>query len=278
MPRTMEEQVAAWFAARAAEDPVGELRRLEALNGTRPDFAHQTAVARRCYRLFREGAQPFERHGWRVATNRMVRRSPAGNWARIGISRDAWAGSLELMINCEIHSGQLLTSLDRRDPDVEPPAGLKVIPHLIPVAGYRVNYTPGDAPPTPRPLPVPSSYWDSEPRTLLGPATARAWMAASLGAIAEAAMRWSETDLVLRDALLDLAGERQVAYVRRAALLTRHLGRDDELPAIVDRAEAAYRALAAAVADSGVVHEDHNRSRDIGEWSHARFVQYLRAC
>ena len=279
----MEEQVAAWFAARAAADPAAELARREALEGTWPDPATREAVARKFLRLFGTSARPLAARGWQVRTSRIVWRSPDGNWARLMVWRQGWQGSLVVLVVWHLYSARLLRVLDGRAADPEPPAP-KVMPHLIPLL-IEVAFTTGEAPPDAPAMALPHTDSGIGPHILLGPATAKPWLDDLLSRVADASMTWTADDRSLRDALASMANPSDWTALRRAAVLTWLIGDHDRLPDLVARAGVVYdqvhawrRATESEVAGSVTDWGDQSRmdrTRDIESWSHPRFMRFI---
>jgi hypothetical protein len=88
------------------------------------------------------------------------------------------------------------------------------------------------------------------------------------------------SDRALLAWLTDAARSPTSADLRYAALLAYHLRLDDEMQSALERAEHAEEVEDGAAAERGIdlSYRSDSQSTYPQDWSHARFVTFLRSC
>jgi hypothetical protein len=178
---------------------------------------------------------------------------------------EAYAGTL---------SAYLLKVVDGCDPEKVPPPRITAL-HTWIVWQWIMLFDPSETAPQP-PFRLPVGPNEDTGLTL-GDATAPSWlrdaMAVLVGPVKELC-----SDLAIRDWLVEHAGETNSWNLRQAALLTRHLGRDAEVPDLLARAQAAEVLVDRSLEADGLMpgHPDRT-AHDPMMWSHERFMKFFNA-
>lgn len=267
---TRLDDLRAWLEQPGVSDRFEAAVLLRQLEGV-PDSRTVARTRAHLLRLFRRASEPLRINGWQIRASSIVRRSAEGNWAWVQVETDAWATPLNFIMTAGATSRYLSAVLGQADPD-KPPSRHSPV-HLSLLAPYGFAFTPDRAAPAPPPLELP---WQSSESSgvVLTPATAGGWFRTTLSMLADELRKCSD-DLAMRDRLIATANEFNDESLRYAALLTRHLGRDRELPEILERASAARDALDQSSLAAGLSPEPRDRSRQLVDWSHRRFVRFL---
>lgn len=183
---------------------------------------------------------------------------------------------LPIEIDAGAASPYLMRVVNRVDPTKPPPARLGP-GHAVALLQVQIAYDP-DSVVAPRPLrlePPPRPRVNSGVE--LGARTAGPWLDDLLATIAPRVSALC-SELAIRDRLVAQAGDRGYMELRDAALLTRHLGRTNELPELLAAAERAKEYMDEALRRNGADPIAHDRStRYPQDWSHLRFLQFLES-
>lgn len=225
-------------------------------------------------RHVRAAGRPFRGRGWKVADGGLSRRDEDGAWAQIAIRTGPGADALDVRLTAGALSAYLMQVVNALDPDRPPPPTF-VAAHVQILWDFELGFGPAwTTPPLPLALPQPPY---AQSGIVLGEATAAPWLAHAFDLLA-AELEPLCSDLAIRDRLLRVAGARDFIDLRYAALLTRHLGRLDELEEILERARLARQASMDDLRSMGLEAKDRDRStRYPQDWSHARFLKFLDA-
>jgi hypothetical protein len=166
-----------------------------------------------------------------------------------------------------VASPYLLRVVNRRDPSRRPPVGYS---HVILLWQAELEFDEAFAN-EPAPLTIQQAEWAST-GVVLGPAHALAWFE-DLFRELTVAMSALMSDRAIRDRLVQ-SGETDFLNLRYAALLTRHLGLQSELPEILDRAQLAS-AIFESTQAAGESPERNDRDSNMIMWTHERFMRFL---
>jgi hypothetical protein len=158
--------------------------------------------------------------------------------------------------------------LNKLDP-VKPPPLRFVAAHVAVLWQLEIEYLETAIEPPP-PLDLTLRPWDHT-GVLLGAQTAPGWLADGLARLVPV-VRELCSDLAMRDWLVETAGDTNDMKLREAALLTKHLGLTDQLPAILDRAERIWAMHEERDSATG---ERVVRFRDPMFGSHRAFLRFL---
>jgi hypothetical protein len=236
-------------AARAAGDTL------------RKDFAkHQRSAGR-----------PVRTGAWRLTGSGMTHHVPGGCWGQI-VFREPYMSGEALILR--LFAGSLHPHLMRWVNDIAPdksPPNQFVVAHAHILWSFEIEYV-ADSQGTPEPLALPQpSHHPTRPR--LGAATVEGWITDAYRLLMPEVERLC-TDEGLLAHLMRVDPQREVEnyfILRYAALLARHMGRTDVLPAVLERAE---RAAEAAHERMFLKYRDRS-TRYPQDWSHKRFLRFL---
>ena len=167
-----------------------------------------------------------------------------------------------------VASPYLLRVVNRRDPSRRPPVGYS---HVILLWQAELEYDDAFAK-EPAPLTIQQAEWVST-GIVLGPAHAVAWFQYLFRQLT-VAMSALMSERAIRDRLVQ-SGETDFLNLRYAALLTRHLGLQSELPEILDRAHRASAMFESVQAAGESPAERDDRDSNMIMWTHERFIRFL---
>jgi len=231
-------------------------------------------------RLLRAAGKPFAHSPWRPASMGLVCHPESGHWGHVVFKRaQLWRPS-ELaypVLSMEFVAGAVSPYLFRHwnglDPS-RPPSSNLVANHARADWQPRVLFsTDSDQPEVtwvPGLRPAERHVHGLPP--VLGPMSAGPWLTSVFQDLVpktealcndEAILAYllQTADLIEQKGVLDLGG------LRMAALLSRHLGHDEAMPELLERAAAARAACKIAASP--------RTSHHPGYWSHKYFVQYM---
>lgn len=225
------------------------------------------ADRRRFYSLVRATARPFETTAWKVRSSALRLHGPAGHWGEIVFRSEVHGRPLPVDMYAGVLSPYLMR-INRLDPE-KPPPPLRFDVTLAWQVGIEYAASENQEPPA---LDLSDRYWPERP-IIIGHKTAPAWLSATLSSLV-AMIEPLCSDLAMRDWLVEMESSRPDS-VRDAALLTRHLGLDDQLPALIELAERAQEGVDRRLRLDGqrVSYQDRGRNRMM--WSHRRFLKFL---
>jgi len=246
---------------------------------------------------FRKAARPREQEGWTRTGAGIYHHGSQGHWSRFDIrieSSDSVSpylktlasrmGRLEQLAaesiaraptSVRLHAGvaspYLLRVVNRLDADRLPRSGYE---HAILLNQVGLRFAQR-ASSRPRSLSIPEAPL-SESEIVLGPMSVTDWFRDAVDLLVPRLVELESDQAVLHH-LLTNAGPTDDLSLRYAALIARHLGLTNELPAILDRA-----AEAAGSADAGLlsVHGRqfrNDRDPNMLMWTHARFMRFLES-
>jgi hypothetical protein len=241
--------------------------------GAVPPESYVNRQRDRLRRALKSAAGPLVERGWTSTGMRTHRVGRDGNLGLIHIESGRWQRPMEFDLYAGVRSKYLAEVLERR-PIRPDDRALQNLHHSI---AWQFPFSLGqDEVDPPPPMPVPVESAQLRDPVALSPSTAALWLSDTLSRLA-ATIDAAVDDLPLRDALLRSWPSTDV-QARFAALLTWHLRRDEELPAIVAVAAERKEAMDAWERAEGLDVADGDRTRDINQWSHARFVRFLQRC
>jgi hypothetical protein len=223
--------------------------------------------------IVRRESRDLRARGWKLGSSSLVRRGAQGEWGHIRFHAPRWEGPpMRVDTYAGVTSPYLMRVLDRLDPTKPPPPDF-VASHAFVLWQYALTFEPeASQEPAPLKLPVRPSQ---EPDVILTPETAGPWLRSALRLVAPKVEGLCD-ERAIRDWLLAYANAENYSDLRKAALLTRHLGLPDELPPILERAEAAKAAMDAYFVSIGMRPLNAERgTRHIGDWSHRHFLEFL---
>ena len=240
----------------------------------------ELAPMRDFYTVLAAAGSGYTASGWKVGTRGLTYRGADGHWGRVYLQAtmstpdvvrvQAFAGSL---------SPYLMSTVNDLSPGRLPPVTF-VIVHAPSLWQINLQYTPIERP-APSPFDRSVRLGWSFPAYELDPQSLGPWLDDFLSVVVPEAEQMC-SDIQMRDWFLDsnlaAAQGRRLSWpeTRDAALLTRHLGLDQELPAILDRArEERDRADRDNAALGNRLVNTDRRRRYHATWSHARFLKFL---
>jgi hypothetical protein len=259
-------------------------------------------------RLFRVAAKPLVSEGWIAHTSSLTFRHVPGNWGHITLGWEPTGSPTSFTLSAGTRSAHLTRVLERRDPD-RLPSNRYLWLHAVVLWEYPLTFVHADAGRPAGPLVIPDrrdvfGLYDGVPREAiddpswrpgeLNPGTASAWLRDALADLAPRVVHLL-SDEAIRDWILNSPDDLTPYRLRRAALLSRHLGLAAELEAILARdrlamVELERKSREADLEDSTVLgitpaearrrrvpDVDWDRRFEPAMWSHGRFVEFLRS-
>jgi hypothetical protein len=238
--------------------------------------ARRRQLRRQLVRHFQAAARGLEGAGWRIRGSSVAIQDGTGNWGAIILEHRYGEDPIEFALGSGVESAYLLRTLRERAPD-RPPRGCW---HAWLSAGRLIGYS--DTPSRQRPplIEIPeqpdgwTATWHSGPGQqivgTLDPASAVDWFRDAMERLAPRLLALMP-DAAIREWLLYGRNALHLSHVREAALLSRHLGLVDDIPAILAAAEREYHEEARRLGPQ----EWTDRSFQPMMWSHARFLRFL---
>jgi hypothetical protein len=257
------------YLARLKEGEAARVRQRAAQKGQQDPFR----------RLLKTAGKPFLQGPWRMGSTGLVCHTESGHWGHV-VFRQAQmerrpgfpSGALVTHLTAGAISPYLFEHVNRKDPTRPPPAGWEAL-HAMTGHQNQVSFSVESD--------LAELSWDPDLTTgqrntttwpVLGPESTGPWLAgvfedlvpkteAMCSDAAIRAYQLQQADRLERD------GHTAVGALRDAVLLTWHLGLDGELPALLERAQAARAASPLPTSPRG--------SRNTMQWSHKAFVAFL---
>jgi hypothetical protein len=241
----------------------------------RPRGGLRDALERDFKRLMRLAAKPYAHGGWHLASSGLIYRGQQGHWSHV-VFRQPYmtGGTLEVSLWAGTLSPYLMRVVNRIDPN-RPPS-THYLGAQAPLAyDYRIGFSAED-------LPAPPPFEPDVPlirrvRPVLSPSTAVTWLG-ELFALLVPRLTALSSDEAMRQWLIRRADEGlgNAFGLRMAILLTRHLSHEEEIPALLERAEREREAEIRRLEDRGLTFRNHDRSINFPQfWSHRRFLRFL---
>jgi hypothetical protein len=226
------------------------------------------SVRRDFNRFVREASRPLRARGWHLSGHRLTFHAESGHWADIMIDFRAGAPPVPIFLFANVSSPYLLRTYNHLDPERRP---RRLSGHASLLWQVWIKYDPASTK-RPKSLKVPQRI-DAQTGIVLGRTNAAAWLDDTLGRLAETMERLC-SDRAIRDWILAFESANPSA-LRRAVLLTRHIGDVDRLPGVLEQTRIATDAHAAAMMAGRPRVPRNDRGKDQRLWSHTRFLRFL---
>jgi hypothetical protein len=246
-------------------------QRAERHNGgpvTTPDDADKHEFMR----IVRQEARPFAAAGWRVGGSGLRRQAESGHWAHVWFYSSRFNRPLALQPVAGTVAPYLLRVFNRQRIDRPPHVNFIAVHSSLRPLERWIEFVPTAE--------VDTAPLDQTPeqRTLTS-VNLPSWLSTRFAALLPRLAALS-SDRALLAWLSDEARSPTSAELRYASLLAWHLRLDDEMQTTLARAEQAAGVEDAAAAERGVdrSYRSDRQSTYPQDWSHARFVTFLRGC
>jgi hypothetical protein len=231
--------------------------------------AEDESVRRDFDRFVREASRPLRARGWHRDGSRLTLHAKSGHWADVTIDFRAGAPPAPIFLFADVSSPYLMRTYEHLDPDRRPPRFSGG--HVSLLWQVWIDYDPASTK-EPKTLKIPKRHY-AKPGIVIGATTAGPWLEATLSRLAET-MEGLCSDRAIRDWLLEFE-TRNPRALRYAALLTRHLGDNDHLPAVLEQTRIATDAHDARMMAKPPRVPRNDRGKDPRFWSHKRFLRFL---
>jgi hypothetical protein len=230
--------------------------------------------------LLKEAAAEYRPAGWRLRGTGLVLRALDGAWGQIVFAQasrektgprhpwdtepDAEWPTLEMRLSAGACAPYLMRIVNHLEASRPPPASWATahtrVCSVVPVCFARVVRV------GPRPLEMPPPWGPTGGRYYIDADTAAAWLADALAKLVPATQA-----LTSNQAIYEWLSAKQDSWsLRYAILLARHLGLDDDLAPLEERARNAFEAMGIADQESADRQSDYPQS-----WSHERFMGFV---
>ena len=255
----------------AEEDPGWFDRQVELIEHR----AQALRLRQEFYRQVRDTAEPYVAQGWRLLTGGLTAWSEDGHLKHISFVPEPDSLPLQTHVHARIISPYLYEVATGKPLTRIPPAKAAPVGCVTPVFA-EVLYGETDPEATADPAEL---LRQRRPVVELGPGTAPGWLVSAL----ELAVRISDelsNDRSMRDWLVQGGPTHHCGphyeCLRMACLLTKHLGDEGRLPALLWSAEEAWRVSVDRQAQEGFPRRNFDRQRRIPLlWSHDRWVRHF---
>ena len=214
---------------------------------------------------------------WRVQRHGVSYHGPNGHWAQVnfkpGSYFDGRLGTYRsvIWIFAGTLSPFLMRVVNKLDPE-KPPPPQYLAAHTQVAWQVEFEYLTDGESDSPRPLTLPLAPYERL-GVRLGPGTAPGWLDDALRVLM-ARCEELASDIAIRDWLTQRP--KHVLQLRYAALLTRHLKRESELPTILDMAQRAKAEQDDWWRRQGREPPNYDRRKyHMDHWSHERFMRFL---
>jgi hypothetical protein len=224
-------------------------------------------------RIVRAEAEPYSADGWKVGGSGLRRLDATGHWAHFWFYSSRGTPPLTMQATAGTVSPYLLSVFNRQRVDRPPSQNFIAVHSLLMRPVEWLRFTPGleaDDEPIHHPL---------HPGVALTTTTLQQWLRDRFAALLPKLVALSSDEALLAW-LSDPARSPTSHDLRYAALLAYHLRRDGELESILQRADEARRTEDIAAVERGINlgYRSDRQATYPQDWSHARFLEYLRAC
>ena len=226
-------------------------------------------------KLVRQAAKPFAIDGWQVGSSGLRRQDPNGHWAHFWFMGSQWNHPFELSpVAGTVCPYLWRIATGKQSGERLPAAAIAIHSSLQPLES-DIYFVVSSADVAKRPSAFPDT-------PVLTPDTAPGWLSDRFADFLPRLIALSSDEALLRwlaDPAEDPLPTREQARLRYAALLARHLRRDDEVGELLARAKLATERTVADAERRGVslAYQSDDQDTYPQDWSHDRFCKFLEA-